>query len=81
MPILTPGLSPPELELFVPGQVSLDDVVGPLDDHVIEPGAAQHVGRGRRQAERVNRPARTADTRETASAAETGDRRRNIRRR
>jgi len=54
--LLTPVLSPVELELFLGSKLPLDGEVRSLNDHVLEPGLTEQVGHAGSVAERVDGP-------------------------
>ena len=49
-------LPPHELETLFFCEVLLDGVVGPLDEHAVQPDSLEHVGHGRTHAERIDGP-------------------------
>jgi len=55
--LLTPLLSPVELELLPGSKLPLDGEVRSLYDHVFEPGLTEQVGHAGSVAERVDGPA------------------------
>lgn len=55
---LTPGLPPHELQAAAGGEVLLDGVVDPLDEHAGQVGPFQQVGHGGTVAKGVHRPTR-----------------------
>ena len=50
-------LPPHEFEAFLFGQILLDGVVGPLNEHAVEANPLEDVRHGRAHAERINGPA------------------------
>ena len=50
-------LPPHEFEAFLFGQILLDGVVGPLNEHAVEADALEDVRHGRAHAKRINGPA------------------------
>jgi hypothetical protein len=53
---LTPMLSPHKFETLFFCEVLLDGVVGPLNEHTVQPDSLEHVGHGRTHAERIDCP-------------------------
>ena len=54
--MLTPMLSPHKLQTFLLGQMLLNGVVGPLDEHAVQSDALEDVGHRRTHAKRINGP-------------------------
>ena len=50
-------LPPHEFEAFLFGQILLDGVVGPLNEHAVEADAFEDVCHGRAHTKRINGPA------------------------